>query len=180
MSEYRLAGMAKMGETASKLLRSKVSNQRFRSSFEAAVKTTVKAQHLRMLQIIETFEKTKEGSHFLGGTRSAQAPAFTPPAPFYNSSDHKNFRDLVGDNRNATLLTAEGFYFAFGQQVNTVCIDQVIAEFERRLVLKPNLEQYYRKQGSSARSLVSLMLVEAILEASISRKKQNRASGSRC
>ena len=174
MSKYRLDGMAKMGETASKLLRSKVLNQHFRSGFQAAVKTAIKAQHLRMLQVIETFRKPKAGSHFLGGTQSTQAPTFTPPAPLYNSSKHEKVCDLVGDIRNATLLTTERFYFAFGQQVNMVCINQVIAELEQRLVLQPNLEQYYHKQSFLARSLVSLMLVEAILEVSISQKKQNR------
>lgn len=161
MSEYRSMGRAEMGETVSKLLRSKVSNPDFHSVFEAAVKAAIKAQHLHVLRVIEISKSIPAGSRFI---RSVQTAPFTPPDPIYNRNVHNTISDLMRDIPKATLITEERFYYTFGQRLNTVCLDQVPAELEQTMVLQANVGQYYDKLGRSARTLVILRLIKAILE----------------
>lgn len=71
---------------------------------------------------------------------------------------------MLADESEATLLAEEKFYLAFGRQISTIHLGNVLDKAEQAKVLRGKIGEYHDRLVRSARSLVALKLIKTILE----------------
>lgn len=158
-SAYRLLSSPEEGTWAITVLeRDVTSGPDIRDHFVAAVESADLCAKLKAASISNMLREIKVGTRFEESTSSSQTQPYTPPPPSYDRSNHKRVWEALGEWSGETLLTKEEFYFAFGQELNTV-YDHRVTDWNPEDDEAP----YVLKMRRWARVAIALKLIEARL-----------------
>ena len=127
-----------------------------RDYFIAATESADLHARLKAAWTTQIVKNCKAPSRFVEPTSSSQTQPYTPPSSSYDRSKHERVWQALGEWSDETLLTEEQFYFAFGQELNTV--------YERRViewVPKDEDASNVLKMRRWARAAIALKIVQA-------------------
>jgi hypothetical protein len=139
------------------------SSRNFFNAMTRALDLADDLEYLRLTSLVEKLSNTEAGSQLMAATTSSQAPSHTPPSSSYDPKKHRTLHEVIVPDPKADALDDEQFYFAFGQQLNTIMLCQKASDALAAGILKPEADELCKKLICSAQSLVAIELIEAIL-----------------